>query len=83
MKAKIIAALDQPARQDAFEDLPRELRERLLSLLPTDLVGDASFERVTVTDYSYTDETGVTRRFETLDEMPPEVRELFERHGSP
>ena len=46
--------------------------------LPPGAPTSFSMQTFTDTDYAYTDESGVTHRYETPDEMPPDVRKRFE-----
>jgi len=66
---------------DELEDVPTALREKIRVALPDAAIDDFTVRTMHDTDYVFTDESGVTRRYETLDEMPPHIRAIFERHG--
>ncbi|GEM_PF-928286 len=65
-----------------WEDLPEEVRQQLEHSELQHSMIDLSGTGVRISrreDYTYTDESGVVRHYKSLDEMPPDVRRLFEK----
>lgn len=71
--------------RDLPDDLPEELRAKLQALRRSAAERGEAFEinLETQREFIYKDESGVERRFESLEEMPPEIRRLFEDASQP
>lgn len=77
------AALSRTTRREEYhtlEEMPPELRAKLAPLLEAGLQGDYSMEMVNGRAvYVFRDSDGQTHRYTSLDEMPPQVRLVFDR----
>lgn len=83
--------LDKPARGISLrwestsgrmpEDLPEDMKRALQALRRSAAERGEGFDiRTSTTElYIVTDESGVERRYKSLDEMPPEMRRAFEQ----
>lgn len=69
--------------RDLPDDLPSDLRTKISALRRSAAErGEPGDVRVaTGRVYIYTDESGVEKRFKSLDEMPPEIRRAFQQAG--